>query len=586
MVGAMGDLADGPAGGGRDLPTGGRTRSASALARGLTVAEALNLPSLRGADVLAGAGGLDRVIRRLNVMELPDVLPWVEPHELLLTTGSPLRGGAHGPARLVRDLDGRGLAAVAVRAGGRAGAPSGAALAAADEVGLPVLRLGAGVALGDVLNRLLTDILNRQAATLARAEEAHRVLVDVILAGGGLAAITGELARLLDGGVLVAAPDGRVLARSGVAPELLRDPRYFAAADGRFLAADPPHGPRTPDDGTRVVQVPILAGTLDHGRVVLITRGRAADSADVHLLERAAATAALVITKDLAVAAVEGKYQGDFLRDLLAGRAGDAAQVARHCAALGWDVDRPLVVVVAEMDPEPGGAAPAPGGLCPGHEHLAEAWSLAVRERDPRAAVAGYSREVVVVMGAGEPADGAEDGAAPGGGAARRPGGLVRTLAAQVAGWGGRSFATGVSRVAARPEDIPMAYEQARRAARVGRQMHGAGAVAEFDELGVYRLLSQIPDTAELRSFMAEALGPLAARGDPETDDLRTTLEALLDNNLNVAETARLLHFHYNTLRYRIGKLERLLGPFTTDPHLRLDLLVALRAFRMRSLAE
>jgi PucR family transcriptional regulator, purine catabolism regulatory protein len=115
----------------------------------------------------------------------------------------------------------------------------------------------------------------------------------------------------------------------------------------------------------------------------------------------------------------------------------------------------------------------------------------------------------------------------------------------------------------------------------VGRQVYGPGSVTDFNGLGVYRLLSLVPDGAELRSFVRETLGDLVERDDPEMRDLRQTLELLLETNLNVAETARRQHFHYNTLRYRIAKLERMLGPFTDDAHLRLNLMLALQVVRM-----
>ncbi len=108
--------------------------------------------------------------------------------------------------------------------------------------------------------------------------------------------------------------------------------------------------------------------------------------------------------------------------------------------------------------------------------------------------------------------------------------------------------------------------------------------VAHFDALGTFRVLSLVRDPAELHSFVAETLGTLASDDDPEAADLRHTLQVLLDTNLNVAEAARRLFVHYNTLRYRIGKLERLLGPFPTDPDLRLDLALALKVLQMRGL--
>ncbi|MFP4635617.1 MAG: PucR family transcriptional regulator, partial [Nitriliruptoraceae bacterium] len=112
---------------------------------------------------------------------------------------------------------------------------------------------------------------------------------------------------------------------------------------------------------------------------------------------------------------------------------------------------------------------------------------------------------------------------------------------------------------------------------------HGPGSVVHFDDLGVYRLLSLVEDREELRSFVTETLGDLS-RDDATNADLRRTLQALIDTGGNVAEAARRLHFHYNTLRYRIDKIEGIVGPFMTDPRTRLDVQLALLVLEMRGL--
>ncbi len=527
------------------------------------------MPSFAGARVLAGHDGLDRVIQRLNVMEVPDILPWVKPHELLLTTGYPLRHNPEALVELVAELDVRGLAAVAIKLHRYLDELPPDMLAEADRRGLPVIEFPDGVGFDDVLNEVLSELLNRQAAALARSEEVHRALVAVVLEGGGLDDLAAELSRILAGPVLVTTPEGLVMARAGDPAELER----VVATDcfdstGRFRVADAPAGTYDNSFGSYAV-VKVVAGRVDHGRILAFSRLPLTD-ADVHGLERAATVAALAITRQLAVSAVEGKYRADFLRDLLTGRVADVAAAVAHARSLGWDVDRPLVALVAEID-GPVAAQVAGLELRPVQERFAAAWQAVVRWRDGRAPVVTFNTEVVALLGL--PRDGDLD---------RLVAELDRRVTGDVAGGRG-SFSIGVSRVAAGPHELARAYEQARTAVRIGRRLHGPGARSRFDRLGVHRLLSLIPDSAELRGFLDEVLGELATdRAD--NADLRQTLSVLLDTNCNVAEAARRLHFHYNTLRYRISKLERLVGPFTTDAPLRLDLALALRVLEMRGL--
>ncbi|TDE28199.1 PucR family transcriptional regulator [Nonomuraea mesophila] len=532
-----------------------RLASTGTITHGVSVGEVLGVSTLAGARLIAGERGLGRIVQRLNVMEVPDILAWVKPHELLLTTGYPLRNTPQSLGRLVADLDERGLSALAIKLGRYVDELPAEMAEQADRLGFPLIQLPDDVGFDDILNQVLTDILNRQAAVLARAEEAHRALVQVVLAGGGLNEVTAEVAHLLDVSVAAVDGSGRVLAAAGPAG----GGGHMSVLCESLTHEGPPAAEA---DGARrrsFASVPVLAGGHHHGRIVAYSPSAAIGDSDVGILERAATVAALVVTRQEAVNAVESKYRADFLRDVLTGRAGTVERVTARARAFGWDLARPVTVLVAELDPD--------GDERSAQDRLVACWTAAIRRHDPRGAVAGFSHEVVAVVDAS--ADVSK---------------VAKDAACAFADAPPATFSTGTSRPCPGAETLPDAYAQALKAARVGRQLHGPGAVAHFDQLGVYRLLSLVNDTDELHAFVRETLGPLATDDDAENADLRRTLQALLETNLNVAETARRLHFHYNTLRYRIGKLERLLGGFTDDPHLRLNLTLALHVLRMRGI--
>ena len=86
------------------------------------------------------------------------------------------------------------------------------------------------------------------------------------------------------------------------------------------------------------------------GRIVAFGGPRALSRNDIHLLERASTVAALAITREQAVTAVESKYRAEFLRDALAGRVGSGLDAIAHADSLGWTLAPRMVVVVAETD--------------------------------------------------------------------------------------------------------------------------------------------------------------------------------------------------------------------------------------------
>ena len=410
---------------------------------------------------------------------------------------------------------------------------------------------------------------------LERRDGVQRELVNAVLAGGELTEVASRIRDIFGGSVLVTTVDGRVLCFVGepAAVEEIRASPVFHPS-GRFLSEVAVPGLHPAQGGTwSHAVVPVAGGRIDHGRLVVFHPRRGLDDEDLAVLERAADVVAICLTKQLAVTAVESKYRGDFLRDVLSGRAGEGDDVVGHARSLGWDLARPMVVVVAalETDNAPPMSRGYQGPL--ELERFSAAWSTVVG-RDPGTPVVGFAAEVVALLPVPQP------------GAERA---VVERAVRGVRGDGGggrRTFAAGVSRVVNAAEELPAAYEQARKALQAGRRLHGASAVAHFDDLGVFRLLSLIDDVDELDRFVQETLKDLAPGpgATAEAATLRETLQVLLDHNLNVAEAARELHFHYNTLRYRIGKIERVVGPFTSDATLRLDLALALRVVTLREL--
>jgi len=161
------------------------------------------------------------------------------------------------------------------------------------------------------------------AAALARVDALHTALTDIVLEGGDLDRIAAEVGKVLDVGVLFTSTDGRERAAAmDPVQRAALDAAGFIDGSGR-VRVEQIAGDGSPLDRGQVRSLRVAAGGEDLARLVCGRTDEPISENDVHALERAAAVAALLITREEAVTAVENKYQGDFLRDLFLRRAGD-----------------------------------------------------------------------------------------------------------------------------------------------------------------------------------------------------------------------------------------------------------------------
>lgn len=555
-----------------------RARKGQLLIDALTVRELLAGNGLKGADLLAGSTGLDAAVVGVSVLEVPDVLDQVKPDELLVTSGFPLVASTPGGvpldlAELVPDLHGRGVAGLGIKLGRYVDRLSPEVLALADRLGFPLIGLPSELAFEDLVREVHDVATDRDGRVLRRMDELNTELGTLVLAGADLAQIAEEVARSLDVGLLITTSDGREQAAS-LEPGLREQLAEAGLLDpsGRVRVERATMTPYPLGKG-EVRTAKVAAAGADLARLVCVSPDRVMAPADIQALERTAMVVALIFTRHQAVAAVENKYRGDFLRDVFMSRAGDEAFVIEHAASFGWDLNRPMVVVSAEVDPPQPDEPPA-GALerRSWQDRFAAAWRQVCQGVDRSIATADFSTEVVALVPV-------PDSAAADDAVRRVVGGIVQAVAGDRGG-GRRPFSVGISRVAPQLGDLPEAYSQARRAKLVGTRVNGPKSTTWFDDLGIHRLIALVSDQDELRQFAVDVLGELADDTE-EAADLRATLQNLLDTNLNVAEAARLQFFHYNTMRYRVTKLERLLGPFTSDPSLRLNVALALQVLEM-----
>lgn len=106
-------------------------------------------------------------------------------------------------------------------------------------------------------------------------------------------------------------------------------------------------------------------------------------------------------------------------------------------------------------------------------------------------------------------------------------------------------------------KEVSRSYKEAKMALDVGKIFFGERDVIAYSELGIGRLIYQLP--IPLCKMFIKEIFDVKSPDDFDEETL-TTINKFFENSLNVSETSRQLFIHRNTLVYRLDKLQKSTG--------------------------
>ena len=515
-----------------------------------SVRNILTLLISRDAQLVAGGEGLERrVTWAIHMRARLPAFESVRGGELALLGLAQLRRVDETLPHLLTSLHKEGVAAVGVAA------PSlenlgNEALAVADQFHLPLILLPLSASLEEIEREVITFVVSFRGEIERKATEIAHQLMQLSVQGAGIQGICDHLARSSDKWVVLQDADQQVRFQSS--PSGSKTPALPATLTDEAL--------RHRDLNRIMVPVQIRHEVV--GYLSLIGEGGDFDYLERLILGQVAPILALEFARERERSEVESRYSAEALMDVLQGNYQQPDEMVARARLLGYDLATPQVVVIFELAADEPGYPQAQWGKRL-RDELQRTW--------PSCWVSSEAGRVTALLPVAE-----YDAHAEGEKAIFTR--LERVQARVQQGNGSLSAYTGgIGRVARDLQAVPQSNREARQALEIGRRLFGDGQLHSFARLGIYRLLFHLYGHEELSGFYQETLGPLLESDSRSNSALIETLEGFFRCNGNLSEMARTMHFHRNTLLYRLGRIEELLGRSLEDPELRLSLQVALK---------
>jgi purine catabolism regulator len=520
---------------------------------GLTIKDALELGYIKDCQVIAGGSGLMHSISNVNIMVDLEILNWAKPGELLLTTAYVFKyAEAKELSRLLTAFSEKKLAGLCIKVQPYIEKLDDQFLALADSLGFPILELNYETPFNDIMTPVFKHLFDQQATVLKQVETVHNDMMNILIRGQGAQQVIDLLSETIGNPVLIKDLQfEEVVVAHSVSSDFAAAALDYIESQHKRWEHKQHHSKSLTESGELLgssvgIRIfPIRVKDILHGHLVVFESNKTISGFDVQALESALPILSMEFLKKLSVQEVEGKYKAEFFEDLISMDEGRRKKAIERCGYYRLNKDLYYNILSIHLD-QVGFTSESL------HEsnqrmlkliylldlQLSESFvTYMLSQHDKRITLLfmweterKYEHKIHQVV------DRIKE---------------VMQLKSQM------GYTLGVGRLYKQIENVVLSLKDAQKAIEL-KGILGEEESVFFDDMGIFKILCQDHLKEELLSFYKITLKNLVDYDKKRDTHLIDTLESYFEANGNLRKMSEDLYTHYNTILYRMNRIEEI----------------------------
>lgn len=537
---------------------------------GISLEKLLELDILKDSKVLAGNEGLNNKITKVNVMEVPDIIDWVSKGEFLITTAYSIRDNLEILEEIIPKLKEKGVAGLGIKVGRYVKELPEYIIKLANTINFPILEVPISVSHTDIISSILTQVINEQTTLLLEVERYNKEAMEIVIKGGNLNDIAKKMHNNIGNSLAIYENINdrcEIICNENIDKseiekivyEFIRSNNYCKNHSTEYV--DIING----QDIKRVI-MPIIINEIEYGNVFIWMDNRNISTLQKMIIELYINIIMLEFAKRISIYSMESNYKLEFFDDLLSQRQSRLKRAIEKSKNYNFNIKNKYCVIEillrAWNDEGLDNYQKDINNLVFIINRLIKSYknNIIYVERDDRITLLyGNIKSYDPVKIKEDTLDLCKKIYAEA---------LKKITSMEIIVGIGRSYL-----------DISQLYKSQEQAKLIVEHLSKSTteSIIHYDDLGIYRILAHDGLKGELIDFCKDTIMPLIEHDKVYNSELVKTLKQYFKFDGNMKKISENMYMHYNTIVYRVNKINEITGLDIEESDNRLNLQIALK---------